>query len=155
LTIKAVTFDLWETMIADDSDEPKRQVQGLRSKAKERRHLVWQALDRHQSISEAEANLAYDVADSAFTRAWKGYSVTWTIIERIDIILSGLGRTLPADDLGALVETLGRMEVDVAPDPIPGVNGALADLASRYALCVVSDTIIDPRHAASRTSRHL
>ncbi|GIT27925.1 MAG: hypothetical protein CM1200mP41_39690 [Gammaproteobacteria bacterium] len=30
--IKAVTFDLWDTVIHDDSDEPKRAAQGLRSK---------------------------------------------------------------------------------------------------------------------------
>ena len=36
--IKAVTFDLWDTMIHDDSDEAKRKAQGLRSKKTERRH---------------------------------------------------------------------------------------------------------------------
>ena len=35
-TIKAVTFDLWDTMIADETDEPKRSAQGLASKPKAR-----------------------------------------------------------------------------------------------------------------------
>jgi hypothetical protein len=48
LRIKAVTFDLWDTIVHDDSDEPKRKAQGLRSKKAARRHLLWQALDRHQ-----------------------------------------------------------------------------------------------------------
>ncbi len=142
MTIKAVTFDLWDTMIADDTDEPKRQAKGMRTKAAERRYLVWQILDRHQSITEAEAHLAYDVADAAFTQAWKGNSVTWTVEERVDIILDGLGRSLPVDDRRALIDALGRMEIDVAPDPVPGIDDALADLAGRYALCVVSDTIV-------------
>ena len=43
--IKAVTFDLWDTMVVDESDEPKRAAQGLRSKRDERRHLVWEALN--------------------------------------------------------------------------------------------------------------
>ena len=43
--IKGITFDLWDTMVRDDSDEPKRAAQGLRSKKAERRHLVWQALN--------------------------------------------------------------------------------------------------------------
>jgi FMN phosphatase YigB (HAD superfamily) len=144
VTIKAVTFDLWDTMIADDTDEPKRQAKGMRSKAAERRYLVWQALDSHQSIAETEAHLAYDVADAAFTRAWKGNSVTWTVEERVDIILDGLGRNLSVDDRQALIDALGRMEVDVAPDPVPGIDAALADLAGRYSLCVVSDTIVTP-----------
>lgn len=144
MTIKAVTFDLWDTMIADDTDEPKRQAKGMRTKAAERRYLVWQSLDRHQPITEAEAHLAYDVADAAFTRAWKGNSVTWTVEERVDIILDGLGRSLPVDERRALIDALGHMEVDVAPDPVPGIDDALADLAGRYALCVVSDTIVTP-----------
>ena len=44
MTIKAVTFDLWDTIVDDDSDEPKRAAKGLRSKRDERRHLVWSAL---------------------------------------------------------------------------------------------------------------
>jgi FMN phosphatase YigB (HAD superfamily) len=144
VTIKAVTFDLWDTMIADDTDEPKRHAKGMRSKAAERRHLVWQALNRHQPIGEEQAGLAYDVADAAFIRAWKGYSVTWTVEERIDIIVNGLNRNLPDENRQALVAALGRMEVDVAPDPVPGIGVALADLAERYALCVVSDTIVTP-----------
>ena len=27
--IKAITFDLWDTLFADDTDEPKRQKAGL------------------------------------------------------------------------------------------------------------------------------
>ena len=144
MTIKAVTFDLWDTMIADDTDEPKRRAKGMRSKADERRFLVWQTLARHQPISEEDARLAYDVAEAAFTRAWKGNSVTWTVEERVDIILDGLSRDLPIADRAALVDALGRMEVDVAPDPVPGIDDALAKLAERYALCVVSDTIVTP-----------
>jgi putative hydrolase of the HAD superfamily len=144
VTIKAITFDLWDTIIADDTDEPKRRARGMRSKAEERRHLVWQALDRHQAIAEADAGLAYDVAEAAFNRAWKGNSVTWTIEERLDIILAGLRRTLPAEDRTALVDALGRMEVEVAPDPVPGIGDALEALAGSYALCVVSDTIVTP-----------
>ena len=43
--IKAVTFDLWDTMIDDQSDEPKRRQRGLRSKEEERPYLVWEALN--------------------------------------------------------------------------------------------------------------
>ena len=35
--IKAVTFDLWDTIVHDDSDEPKRKAKGLRTKKAERR----------------------------------------------------------------------------------------------------------------------
>lgn len=143
-TIKALTFDLWDTLIDDDSDEPKRKAQGLRSKYDERRHVVWEALNRVEAIDEATVRLAFDVADAAFNNVWKRHSVTWLVEERVDVILKGLGRTLPDDARAAVVDALGRMEVDVAPDIIPGAREALADLATRYKLCIVSDAIVTP-----------
>lgn len=142
--IKAVTFDLWDTLIHDDSDEPKRAAQGLRNKRDERRHLVWQALNGIQPISLEESVLAFDVADAAFNNIWKQHSVTWTVEERVDVILNGLGRTLPSDAYEQLINDLGFMEVDIAPDPIEGVRDALADLSQRYALSIVSDAIMTP-----------
>ncbi len=40
--IKAITFDLWDTVLIDDSDEPKRKAAGRATKAMERRRLVHQ-----------------------------------------------------------------------------------------------------------------
>ncbi|MDX1576607.1 MAG: hypothetical protein R3285_10465, partial [Kiloniellales bacterium] len=66
MTIKAVTFDLWDTMVDDDSDEPKRAAKGLRSKREERRHLVWSALNAIEPIDLSAVTLAYDTADAGF-----------------------------------------------------------------------------------------
>ena len=93
--LKAITFDLWDTIVHDDSDEPKRKAQGLRSKKAERRHLLWEALNRQQPIEPERVTLAYDVGDAAFNRVWHDQHVTWTIGERLQVILKGLGRTLP------------------------------------------------------------
>ena len=41
--IKAVTFDLWDTIVYDDSDEARRKAQGLRSKRDERRLFMRRA----------------------------------------------------------------------------------------------------------------
>ena len=144
MTIKAVTFDLWDTVIDDESDEPKRRTRGLRPKPEERRHLIWEALERGAPIRLEEVCLAYDVADAAFMRVWRRHSITWTIAERLDVILGGIGRTLPGADMDRLVAALGRMEVEVPPDPIEGVAEALQSLGARYKLCIVSDTIVTP-----------
>jgi FMN phosphatase YigB (HAD superfamily) len=142
--IKAVTFDLWDTIISDESDEPKRLAAGMRSKPDERHHLVLEALNRHQAITSDELKIAYGVANAAFVKCWKGHFITWTARERLEVLLNGLGRTLPDDELDALADAQGRMEVDTPPDPIEGAEEAVADLASRYKLCVVSDTIVTP-----------
>jgi HAD superfamily hydrolase (TIGR01549 family) len=142
--IKGITFDLWDTMVRDDSDEPKRAARGLRSKKAERRHLVWQALNDIEPIDEARVELAYDVADAAFNRVWHDQFVTWTIADRLGVLLAGLGRRLPDDAFARVVRAHELMEVEISPDPIDGIGEALADLATRYKLCVVSDSIVTP-----------
>ena len=123
--IKAVTFDLWDTIIDDDSDEPKRLAQGLRPKPEERRHLLWEALNRHQEIALEDVNAAYAAADAAFKKAWMGHSITWKVADRLARVLMELDRTLPDAELGKLADEMGRMEVDLPPDLIDGIANAL------------------------------
>ncbi len=144
MAIKAVTFDFWDTIVADDSDEPKRAAQGLRSKRDERRHQVWEALNRNQSIDRESVILAYDTAEAGFNVVWKENHINWTVDQRLRVVLKGLGRTLPDDEFAALVAAHGRMEVDIPPDPIEGIGEALAELAGHYKLAIVSDAIVTP-----------
>ncbi len=142
--IKAVTFDLWDTIVHDDSDEPKRKIQGLRSKKAERRHLLWEALNRQAPVAAAEVGLAYDVGDAAFNKAWHDQHVTWTIAERLRVILKGLGRVLPEPEFARIVREHEEMECRVRPDLVPGIAEALRALHGRYRTCVVSDAIVSP-----------
>jgi putative hydrolase of the HAD superfamily len=144
MTIKAVTFDLWDTLVHDDSDEPKRAAQGLRSKRDERRHLLWSALSAIEPIALESVTLAYDTADAGFNLVWKELHINWTVAQRLRVVLNGLGRRLPPDAFDRLVEDTGRMEVEIPPDPIDGVADALAELSRRYKLAVVSDAIVTP-----------
>jgi putative hydrolase of the HAD superfamily len=143
-TIEAITFDLWDTMICDETDEPKRKAQGLAPKPVARRELLHAALARHGDIDFATVATAYDVADAAFNKVWKGHSVTWTVAERLGVLLDGLGRSLPADEMAQVVETTENMEGDVPPDAVEGIRQALEILAGRYKLCVVSDALVSP-----------
>ncbi len=144
MTIKAVTFDLWDTMVDDDSDEPKRAAKGLRSKRDERRHLMWAALNAVEPIDLERVVLAYDTADAGFNVVWKELHINWTVEQRLRVVLNGLGRSLPANAFARLVEDTGRMEVEIPPDAIDGIGEALAELSRRYKLAVVSDAIVTP-----------
>jgi putative hydrolase of the HAD superfamily len=148
--IKAITFDLWDTIVHDDSDEPKRSSLGLRSKKAERRHLLWQALEAERPTDPAAVTLAYDVADAAFNKVWHDQHVTWPIAGRLQVALKGLGRTLAEDRFAALVTAHEEMEVTIRPDLVPGAAEALAALHGRYRTCIVSDAIVSPGRCLRR-----
>ena len=59
--VKAITFDLWDTLFVDDSDEPKRAAQRLRPKSGERPYCVYESLRRHQDIPYEKVLLAHKV----------------------------------------------------------------------------------------------
>ena len=142
--IKAITFDLWDTLVIDDSDEAKRAEQGLRSKFDERRHLLWEALNTTEPIELETVRLAYNVGDAAFNKVWKEQHITWHIAERLRVILNGLGRELPDETFNAIVRAHEEMEVDIPPDAMPDAVPVLERLARRYKLCIVSDAIVSP-----------
>lgn len=144
MTIRAVTFDLWDTIVDDDSDEAERKRLGLRTKKEERRHQIWEALNAIEPIEYDRVALAYDTAEAGFNVVWKECHINWTVEQRIRVVLSGLGRQIPRATFDELVDKHARMEVDISPNPIDGIGQALQDLSSRYKLCIVSDSIVTP-----------
>ena len=142
--LEAVTFDLWDTIVDDDSDEKKRAARGLPTKRAQRRQLVHDALQAIQPIDSAAVRLAYDTAEAAFNKVWHDQHVTWTVASRLEVILHGLGRTLPKEAFDQVVAEHESMEVDIEPDLIEGCAEALDELAGRFRLAIVSDAIVTP-----------
>ncbi|MGD8499818.1 MAG: HAD family hydrolase [Phycisphaerales bacterium] len=152
--IRAITFDLWDTVFVDDSDEPKRAAQGLAPKPVERRNLVHQFLERHEPFSRELINLAYNTADAAFHQVWYGQNITWTVRERLSVLLKGLGRDLPEPEFNELVRLHEDMELAVRPDLAVGVAEVLRNLHGKYRMGVISDTIFSPGRALRRLLAH-
>ncbi len=152
--VRAITFDLWDTVLVDDSDEPKRTAQGLASKRAQRRNLVRQFLARHKPIAPEQVDLAYDTVDAAFRQVWYGQNVTWTVRQRLDVLLEGLGRSLPEPDMAELVRLHEDMELTVRPDLAVGAAEALQDLHGKYKMGVISDAIFSPGRALRRLLAH-
>jgi len=145
--VKVVCFDLWDTVLMDDSDEPKRSRQGLPPKRVERRDLVEHFLARHAPVERALVDCAYGTADAAFREVWHNQHVTWTVETRLRVVLAGLNRELPERELRELVRLHEDMELGVRPDLVPGAAEALGVLHQRYTLAVVSDAIFSPGRA--------
>lgn len=142
--IEAVTFDFWDTIVHHESDEPKRRALGLPPKAVERRRLVREALAARAPVDAASVDLAWEVARAGFQATWKHYAITWPLARRLRVIADGLGHTLDDDAVTALVEGIGRMPIEVPPEPVDGIGAALEALGRRYRLAVVSDAIVVP-----------
>ncbi len=142
MSLRGITFDLWDTLVHDDSDEEVREARGLPSKAQARRLLVWEAIKAERSLEQV--SLAYDVADAAFNKVWKEHHVTWPIEERLEIVLRGLRVDIRPPGWEEVLERTRRMEVDICPKLIEGCAEALEELSGRYRLAVVSDAIVTP-----------
>ena len=152
--IKTVSFDLWDTVFIDDSDEPKRAAAGLPTKAIQRRKLVQQFLERHSPISRELVDRCYDTADAAFREVWYGQNVTWPVRVRLGVLLQGLGRKLSEDELAELVRLHEDMELEIKPDLLPGIGEALESLKGKYKMAVISDAIFSPGRALRELLRH-
>ena len=142
--IKAITFDLWDTVFIDDSDEPKRVAKALAPKPVERRNLVEKFLKKHEPVSRKMIDIAYDTTDAAFRQVWYGQNVTWTVRERLTVLLKGLGRQLPESEFIELIRLHEEMELAVKPELAQGITQALRNLHGKYRLGVISDAIFSP-----------
>jgi len=143
--VGAVTFDLWDTVFLDDSDEPKRKQAGLPTKKVERRDLVGRFLNETGRPAPREAiDRAYDETDEAFRKSWHDDHSTWTVTERLRRAFEKLGRELPPEKLAELVRLHEEMELRIRPNLIAGASEALKALHIRYKLVVISDAIFTP-----------
>ena len=142
--VKVITFDLWDCLFIDDSDEPKRAKAGLPSKKVSRREILHKALSQISPIDREIVNVAFDVTDSAFWKVWHDQLVTWTVAERLSVLLGGLGRSLPKEIFDEVVKSYENMEIEYMPDPAPGAVEALKELNKKYHLSIISDAIFTP-----------
>ncbi len=140
-SIRAVTFDLWDTIIVDDSDEPKRIAKGLLSKYLTRRELVWESVKKHKPITRELVDASYAATDAAFRKVWYDHNVTWSVDERLKIVLKGLSQTILPEEMAELVRLHEEMELEIQPDLAPGIVEAVKQLHGKYKLGVISDTI--------------
>lgn len=142
--IKAVTFDLWDTVFIDDSDEPKRKAAGRLSKKEERRELVLQFANKQKNVSQELINSIYSTVDAAFNKVWHEQFVTWKVKDRLELIFKGLGIDLPENEMNEIVKLHEEMELEFRPNFIEGAGSAIEELHKSYKLGVISDAIFSP-----------
>jgi HAD superfamily hydrolase (TIGR01549 family) len=156
--IAAVTFDFWDTIAVDDSDEPKRAALGLPPKTEARVQLFAErivALYPHITFEQAAA--AYRHANERFRQEWRN-GHTPGVPNRLYFAYEYLGLTPPPGqyarmvrEVDEIVREIETMEIRIPPDFAPGIHNTLSLLAQEYRLGIISDTI----HTQGRGLRHL
>lgn len=144
--IQAVTFDFWDCIVHDDSDEPKRAAKGMPSKLESRLQLfAGEVRTHHPDISEARAREAFEHLNARFRHWWKVEHRTPSVETRLleGYAFLGIDRT-PGFD--GVVDGWETMEVDIPPDLTPNIEAALKGLQGRYKIGIVSDAIVTPGH---------
>jgi len=157
--IRAITFDFWDTLAIDDSDEPKRTLLGLPSKPVARKQLFAERIAAlYPHIEPTQAMAAYDVANQRFREEWHNNHNTPGVTTRIYYAYEYLGLAPKVGqyaylvrEIDELVREIETMEVRIPPDFVPGLHYTLELLAREYKLGIISDTI----HTHGRGLRHL
>lgn len=157
--IRAITFDFWDTIAVDDSDEPKRASLGLPGKGDARIQLfVERVTALHPEISAQRAADAYRHGNQQFSHSWHNEHRTPGVSFRIYEAYKFLGMAPRPGHYGGfvreiddLVREIENMEVRISPDLAPDVEEVLAELSREFTLGIISDTI----HTTGRGLRYL
>ncbi|MEW5989204.1 MAG: HAD family hydrolase, partial [Chloroflexota bacterium] len=148
--IQAITFDFWDTLVKDESDEPKRAAMGLPSKPAARLQLLVEEITRHHpAITPAQVSDAFQQANRLFNHYWKVEHHTPPVAQRLQVVYDYLNLTR-TPGFTAVVRQFEEMEVDIPPDYVPGAAETLATLAGHYKLGLISDTIHTPGRGIRR-----
>lgn len=157
--ISAITFDFWDTLAADDSDEPKRAALGLPPKPLARIELFANRIVQlYPHIQYDQAVAAYKAANEQFRNEWHNDHRTPGVATRFYYAYEFLDiKPKPGHYAGVmreidqLVLEIETMEVRIPPDFVAGVHYTLQSLAAEYKLGIISDAI----HTHGRGLRHL
>jgi len=144
MAVRGITFDFWDTIVDDDTDEPKRTAKGLPSKAEARvATFVEEVLAHHPAIGREASAAALEKANATFRHHWKVEHHTPCVADRLMVGFEalGIGRT-PGFD--GLVNAWESMEVEIPPNLVPGIEDCLAALHGRYRIGIISDAIVTP-----------
>jgi FMN phosphatase YigB (HAD superfamily) len=141
--IRALTFDVWDTLVVDDSDEAERARRGLLPKPAAREAAFVAAVGAETDRSPEAARAAWQAAHLRFRHQWKVEHRTPAVADRVLHAL-GLLDVPTLGGLDALIDELAWMEVRIPPRLTAGIAPVLEALSGRYRLGIISDAIVTP-----------
>ena len=139
--VRAVSFDLWDTLLVDGSDAEERSRRGLPSLREERLGYFLDLLA--PTVTDEEGRRAWEAAEGWCQRRWVEHCHTPSVSERLSRALESVALA-PGADLASAIRAIEEAEGRCLPRAVRGAAASLSRLASELPLVLLSDAIVTP-----------
>ncbi len=127
--IKAITFDLWNTLLVEKSFTERRLT------------ILAEALDiEGQHVYEEDLERAYASAQRKHDQLWAKEYCHYPLTERLDDILREVKATLSPNLRKAVMDKFGDIILDDPPSLTDSAADTITRLSTRFKLGIISDT---------------
>lgn len=132
-----VTIDFWDTLvIAEEGGKRRRKI---------RHDALYKVSGEYvQNLPDTEIEAATQEASDEFHRVWFNQQRTPTTDELIKEVLDVLGVPASQKELDYLVNIFEESLLEGPPKLVPGAKKVVAQLARKYKLGLISDTMYSP-----------
>jgi len=137
--IKAITFDLWNTLLVEKSYTEKRIAILAETLGSEGQRVDWETL-----------RFAYSAAQRKHDELWSKEYCHYPLAERLEYTLKGAGVELGPASKEHLMEKYGELIHEDPPLLTAGAADVISRLAPRFKLGIISDTGVTPGNQIRR-----
>lgn len=127
MTIRAITFDLWRTLLRDDNSENRRRMR-------------FEAFSRATGVPVSEMWSAWDAALEEWGRRHRDEQRTLDAHDFIALLEENFQVKVPPESMPAVIEAFQTAVLVHPPEAVDGAREALEAAASRFPLGLISDT---------------
>ena len=131
--IKAVTFDLWNTLL-ENKDFTEPRINSLRRALEE----------EGVNLPDSKLLKAYETASEYYRREWEHNHTHLSVERRVEHILTGLGIPFTVDLKQSIMGSFRNAYVVDPPALKEGVEETLEVLNGEYRMGIISDTGVTP-----------
>ena len=132
--IKAITFDLWWTILNYSQAIVERRLALLSLRLR----------NRGFEADVEEVRDAHTYVQNLFGDSWERAKRSFSPRERVEALLNRIDISLPEEDLRDLTRELEEVALEEPPDLVQGVEEAIRSLSKSYSLGIISDTGMTP-----------
>lgn len=137
MTIRAITFDLWSTLLEN-------------ANGSERRRFRYEAFARETSVPIDDVHKAWRFAAAEFERCHREENRTLHADDYLSIMCDRLGVTVSDESATRITEAFATAILEFPPVPVDGALEAVRAAAERFPLGLISDTGSSPGRVLRR-----